>query len=310
MKYVILSILICTAAFSSVKAQECDIALTPIVTPSAAGDNLAQVDSYLRNRLRMLATKANSISGLTNGQFAIVCGYDIIDKQIVSGEPNKIVYRVNYVMHIVDLKGKKIYASYSKELRGIGDNETKSLINTFQKVNISNAEINTFVQQGKQKIIEYYDNNYQNIIKTAKASAAMKNFDAAIYNLMSVPECCKGYGKVIQELMLVYQQFVNQHCNENLAQARAAWIAAPNSEGAATASVYLSEIYPDAACYGDAQELANEIKKQMGEEWKIMMRRYNDSLSLERQRINAMREISIAYVNSQPKTEVTNVFWK
>ena len=110
--------------------------------------------------------------------------------------------------------------------------------------------------------------------------------------------------------MDVYQQFVNQHCNENLAQARAAWIAAPNSEGAATASIYLSEIYPDAACYGNAMELANEIKKQMGEEWKFMMRQWADNISLERQRINALRDISIAYANSQPKTEITNVFWK
>ena len=54
----------------------------------------------------------------------------------------------------------------------------------------------------------------------------------------------------------------------------------------------------------------NEIKKQMGEEWKFMMRQWADNISLERQRINAMRDISIAYANSQSKTEVTNVFWK
>ena len=213
-------------------------------------------------------------------------------------------------MHIVDLKAQKVYATYSKEMKGIGDNETKALVNTFQKINVSNIEIRNFVQQGKRKIIDYYDNNYQNIIKVAQSLAVMKNFDAAIYNLMLVPECCKGYEAVNKELMKVYQQFVNQHCNENLAQARAAWIAAPNSEGAATASVYLSEIYPDAACYGDALELADEIKKKMGEELKFMMRQWANNISLERQRINAMRDISIAYANSHPKTEVTNVFWK
>mgnify|MGYP003560394503 FL=1 len=57
-------------------------------------------------------------------------------------------------------------------------------------------------------------------------------------------------------------------------------------------------------------KLANEIKKQMGEEWKFMMRQWADNISLERQRINALRDISIAYANSQPKTEITNVFWK
>ena len=265
--------------------------------------------SYLTNRLRTLTSKANAVGGLENSQFAIAAGYDIINKQIVAGTPTKIIYDINIYLNIVDLKGEKVYSTYSKELKGIGDNETKALINTFRKVSNSNREISAFIQQGKQRIIDYYDTNYLNIIKEAQALAAMKNFDAAIYSLMMVPQCCKGYDAAVKELKTVYQQFVNQHCNENLAQARAAWMAAPNSEGAATASVYLSEIYPDAACYGDALELVKEIKKQMGEEWKFMMRQYADNISLERQRISAMREISIAYANSKPKTEITNIFW-
>lgn len=290
-------------------AQDCDISLRPVVTPSADGNAFPQVMSYLTNRLRTLTSKANAVGGLENSQFAIAAGYDIINKQIVAGTPTKIIYDINIYLNIVDLKGEKVYSTYSNELKGIGDNETKALINTFQKVSNSSRKISAFIQQGKQRIIDYYDTNYLNIIKEAQALAAMKNFDSAIYSLMMVPQCCKGYDAAVKELKTVYQQFVNQHCNENLAQARAAWMAAPNSEGAATASVYLSEIYPDAACYGDALELVKEIKKQMGEEWKFMMRQYADNISLERQRISAMREISIAYANSKPKTEITNIFW-
>lgn len=307
-KFVFSFILCCISM--SMHAQDCDIPLRPLVTQSADGSCYPQVVNYLTSRLRVLTSKAGSLGGMDNSQFALAFSYDIIDKQIVSGAPTKIIYNLNVSMHIVDLRAQKVYATYSNEMKGIGDNETKALINTFQKVNMSNSEIKNFVKLGKQKIMDYYDNNYQNIIKGAQALAAMKNFDAAIYNLMMVPECCKGYEAINKELMIVYQQFVNQHCNENLAQARAAWIAAPNSEGAATASIYLSEIYPDAACYSEAIEFANEIKKRMGEEWKFMMRQWADNISLERQRINAMRDISIAYANSLPKTEVTNVFWK
>lgn len=309
MKKSVFSFMLCCISMS-MHAQDCDIPLRPLVTKSADGSYYPQVVNYLTNRLRVLTSKAGSVGGMENSQFALAFGYDVIDKQIVSGVPIKIIYHLNVSMHVVDLKAQKVYASYSNEMKGIGDNETKALINSFQKVNVSNADIKSFVQQGKQRIMAYYDNNFQNIIEGAQALAAMKRFDAAIYSLMLVPECCKGYVAVKEELMSVYQQFVNQHCNENLAQAQAAWIAAPNSEGAATASVFLSEIYPDAACYGDAQELANEIKSRMGEEWKFMMRRWEDNVSLERQRINAMRDISIAYANAQPKTEVTNVFWK
>lgn len=307
-KFVFSFVLCCMSNF--VYAQNCDIPLRPLITKSAAGSNNPQVVSYLTNRLRVLTSKAGSVGGMENSQFALAFGYDVIDKQIVGGTPTKIIYNVSVSMHVVDLKAQKVYATYSNEMKGTGDNETKALINTFQKVNVSNMDIRAFVQQGKQKIMDYYDTNYQNIIEEAKALAAMKNFDAAIYILMMIPACCKGHEAVNRELMEVYQQFVNQHCHENLAQARAAWMASPGSEGAATASVYLSEIYPDAACYGDALELASEIKKRMGEEWKFMMRQWADNISLERQRINAMRDISIAYASSQSKSEVTNVFWK
>jgi hypothetical protein len=290
--------------------QNCNIPLRSIVLPTVEENSNQQEINYLKNRLRLLTSNAADVGGLENSQFAIAVGYDVLDKQIVSGTPIKLVYNLSVSMYVVGLSDQKIYASYVSNIRGVGNNETSALINTFQKINISNVGILNFVQQGKMKIVAYYDDNYQNIIKKSRAKSAMRNYDEAIYDLMMVPECCKGYDEVVVELMNIFQEFVNQQCNENLAQARAAWIAAPNSEGAATASIYLSEIYPDASCYGDAIELADEIKKHMGNEWKFMMRQWADSISLERQRINAMRDISIAYASSQPKIDITNMLFK
>ena len=290
-------------------AQDCNITIVPIVTPTSENEHSAQVEQYLSNRLSTLVNNSSGISGVGENQFAIAASYDILGKSIVPGSPVKIVYDLQVTLFIVDLKGKTIFTSYTTELKGVGDNETKALINVFRRLNINNKDILAFVSQGRDKIIAYYDKAYPQIIASAKLLAAMKNYDAAINKLMSVPECCKGYPAVSETLKQVYQQFVNQHCNENLAQARAAWIASPNSEGASTAGVFLSEIYPDAACYQDAMALFTDIKKRMGDIWKFEMKRWNDSISLEQQRINAMRDISIAYANAQAKQEVT-VFWK
>ena len=149
--------LFCMSTF--VYAQDCDIPLRPLVAQSSDGSYYPQVVNYLTNRLRVLTSKAGSIGGMENSQFALAFGYDVIDKQIVSGAPTKIIYNVSISMHVVDLKAQKVYATYSNEMKGIGDNETKALINTFQKVNVSNVEIRNFVQQGKQKIMDYYANN-------------------------------------------------------------------------------------------------------------------------------------------------------
>lgn len=291
-------------------AQECSITLSPVILPAPDGSRYQQVDSYLINRVRLLTSSSSSNGGLTNDQFALTLSYDIIEKQIVGGSPVKIIYLICVNLNIIDLKNHKVFSSFSNEYKGIGDNEIKALISTFQKLNTNDQKIKDFVQQGTQKILDYYNSNYLSIIQSARTLASMKNFDAAIYQLMMIPECSIGYALALQELMDVYQQFVNQHCQENLAQARAVWMASPNADGAATASVYLSEIYPDAGCYNEALSLANEIKRRMGEEWKFVMRQWADNVSLERQRINAMRDISIAYANAQPQKVENNIFWK
>ena len=290
-------------------SQDCNIALQPIIVPSADGSYYPQVESYLINRLQNIVIGAGENSSLSNGQFAICLSYNVMDKQIIGGSPLKVVYNINASLFIVDLKGKNIYSSFNMDLKGVGDNETKALINSFKGLNGANENLKRFLLDGKKKIIAYYDNNFAEIINKAKADAEMKNFDAAIYSLLSIPECSKGYSTALEMLPMVYRQFVNQHCNENLAQARAAWYSSPNSDGASIAGVYLSEIYPDASCYSDAMSLFKEIRKQMGEEWKFVMKQYNDAIALERQQMNMMREIALAYAQNQPK-ETINIFWK
>lgn len=113
----------------SMHAKDCDISLRPLITQSSDGSYYPQVVNYLTNRLRVLTAKANGIGELENSQFALAFDYDVIDKQIVSGVPTKIVYKVNVSMHIVDLKAQKVYATYSKEMKGIGNNETNALVN-------------------------------------------------------------------------------------------------------------------------------------------------------------------------------------
>ena len=308
MKKILCFIITIAGSWLTAQAQDCDIALRAIISPSINGVETPQADNYLSNKLRHLTCQSIQLSSLNNDQFAIAANYDVVDKQIIAGTPTKIVYTLSLNLFIVDVKNSKIFNSFNIELKGVGDNETKALINCYRNINSANRDIMSFVRIGKSKIIDYYNQNYQNIINSARKLAALNNFDEAIYFLSSVPECCVGYHSVMAEMKNIYQQFIDQHCSENIAQARAAWYSSPNVDGASVASVFLSEIYPDAKCYSDALALYKEIKKKMGEDWKFAMQQYRDSIDLERRRINAMREIGIAYANSQPK-EITNIFW-
>ena len=80
--------------------------------------------------------------------------------------------------------------------------------------------------------------------------------------------------------------------------------ASPNAIGAPQAGVYLAAIEPDAKCYSEAVALYNEIKTNVGEDWKFEFK-YYDERSLERERINAYKEVGVAFgKGQQPSTTV------
>lgn len=278
--------------------QNCLIPLQSLVNTDCS----PEVSNYITNKLKSLTSTSDAMGAIENAQFAITLDYNVRDKEILSGSPTKIIYVIETTIQILDLKGNRNFATYTKDIKGIGDNEQKALINAFQKINSTDINLKKFLNEGHNRIIDYYNTNYEQIINKARLLASTRHYDEALYNLMTIPECCNGYGLVMNVSYTIYQQFIDQHCNENLAQARAAWIASPNREGAISASIFLSEIYPDAACYEDAIHLANEIKNQMGEEWKFTLKQWDDNISLERQRIEAMREIGISFAKSKTKS--------
>lgn len=295
----IISLIVLCVLGHSVRAQDCDIPLTPMVLTPSSIDTSSEITQYISNRLHTLVSNSGNMSALGESQFVLILDYNIVDKQIVDGVPTKVLYELTANFQIIDSKSKNLFCSFSQTLKGIGNSEQKALLNSFHKINTNNERLQEFINSGKNKIVEYYDKNYKDIIKEAQTLAATRKYDNALYILMMIPHCCQGYEETQTVMVDVFQKFVNQHCNENLAQAKAVWISSPDKDGAITASVFLSEIYPDAACYEEAMELAKEIKKRMGEEWKFAMRQWDDNVSLERQRIDAMREIGAAFAISQ-----------
>lgn len=295
---------ICTIA---VNAQTCDIPLQVVI--SEESDMMSeQATNTLKNRLQRLTTNGDNVGGELNSQFAIAVRYDMVDKHIISGAPAKHVYNLSFTFYIYDVKSQKSFSSYSMDINGVGNNATKAYTNAIQQINPNNRELQQFAEQGKIKIIDYYDRNYQNIIKKAQSSATLRNYEEALADLLAIPECCKGYEIAMNEVKKVYQQYVNRQCDENLAQAQAAWMATYDREGANVASVYLSQIYPDAACYSQAQALVKEIKGKMKEEWNFKLRQWSDLVSIEKQRIASAREIAIEYARNQPREHINIIY--
>jgi hypothetical protein len=72
------------------------------------------------------------------------------------------------------------------------------------------------------------------------------------------------------------------------------------------ASNFLIQINPETSCYNEAQDILKEISSKITEaekrEWDLKQKQYKDNIDLEKRRINAVKDIAVAYYKSKPKT--------
>lgn len=260
--------------------------------------------AMIENKLTQLLTR-NGIAGLDYmGQFVLTVTTTPLDKDIIAGPPMKISEKMEMNLYIVDAYTKTIFSSTSFTVRGLGETENKCYLNAISRMPLQTPQIAQFIQEGKEKIIGYYDHEGEALIKKAQYLAKQKKYDEALFWVALIPQQSKHYDAALAAGQAIYQQYINNECNVNLAAARQAWAAHQNANGAEAAGEFLAKILPDAACYGDAMALYKEIKGKVLDDWKFEMKQYQDGVDLEKQRIEAARAVGVAYGTHQPSKEV------
>lgn len=256
--------------------------------------------AMVENKLTQLLTR-NGIAGLDYlGQFVLTVSTTPIDKDVIAGPPQKIAEKMEMNLYIVDTYAKTIFSSTSLTLRGLGETETKCYLNALSHMPLQSPQMAKFIEEGKTKIIEYYDHEGENMMKKAMYLAQQKSYEEALFIISLIPQQSKHYDAALAAGLDIYQMYLDNQCNINLAGARMAWAAEQNSIGAEKAGKFLANILPDAGCYDEAMALYQEIKNKVLDDWKFEMKKYDDSIDLERRRIDAARQVGVAYGNHQP----------
>ena len=301
---------ICIAALISATMFAAETEFLPISVYAADNsENFPEgAKAMIENKLTQLLTR-NGIAGLDYmGQFVLTVTTTPLDKDIIAGPPMKISEKMKMNLYIVDAYAKTIFSSTSFSVRGLGETENKCYLNAISRMPLQTPQIAQFIQEGKEKIIGYYDHEGEALIKKAQYLAKQKKYDEALFWVALIPQQSKHYDAALAAGQAIYQQYINNECNVNLAAARQAWAAHQNANGAEAAGEFLAKILPDAACYGDAMALYKEIKGKVLDDWKFEMKQYQDGVDLEKQRIEAARAVGVAYGTHQPSKEVNIEF--
>jgi hypothetical protein len=270
----------------------------------------------LETKLNQITTNNGMGGSSANPRFIITAVLNVGTKDIIPGPPQMIAQNINVTLLVGDAISNTVFSNMVVSIKGVGTNENKSLIDAIININPKNKGITAFLEEGKNKIISYYTTQCDFIIKDAETLAKQQKFDEAIYKLALVPEVCKDcYFKTSELVSNLFQQKIDTDCKAKLANAKLLWSGQQNQNKAEEVIEILSEVHPNANCYSDASNLAkqiiNKLKADEKAKLELALKKYNDKIAIEKQQINAYKEIAVEYAKNQPKTiTYTNIILK
>ena len=273
-----------------------------------------QVEGLPAGAKKMLENKINSITSkhgmggsALNPRFIMTPNITVLSKDITPTTPPMIALNLEITFYVGDgIDGIK-FSSRSVEVKGVGKNENKAYMSAIKRINTSNPAFKALIEDGKEKIIEYYNSNCDFIIKRAKTLSVQNKHDVALMQLTSVPEVCKEcFDKCMDEVEPIYKKQIDRDCKMKLAEAKNAWNQGQDLDAAIGAGHFLSGIEPESACYDEAQALVATISKRVKEldqrNWNFKLKKHDDQVDLHEQTIEAARQVGVAHGENQPET--------
>lgn len=287
---------------SAMSAADCEIGigLAPFITE---GDDVpAGVEKKLQAKLKMVLSHTGVAAGDYDCQFFITGRFDEEFSQEAGGVGGRVLVKSNLQLAICDGDNKKVFATATFPLKGVGATNEQALTRALTSLNAKNPEFINFVENAKAKIIDYFNSNYQTYLTKANNALNQRNYDEALYWATSIPECCNGYAQASALTNTIYTDKINYDGAQALAKAEGEWAANPTAAGAQAAYRYIAMIDPSSSAYAAAKTLGAKISASVKADYDFETKeKYRNEVKLEQQRIKAARDAAVAWANSRPK---------
>lgn len=280
--------------------------------PDNFGDITPKAQDALRTRLERILTK-NGLAGASYDQrFILTAKVVEMRKDFVPGTPPIYNYELEVTLMIGDAVEGTLFATNVTDVKGAGNTQTDAYLSAIKKLKDSDPGYQAFIENGKTKIIEYYNSRCDFILKEAESLVGQNEFQAAIATLTAIPDICKAcYDKAVEAVAPVYQMQIDRQCKLDLAEAVNAWNESQDGSGASAASSFLSQIDPNSSCYAEARNFSSKIASRIREldqrEWDFKLKQQQDVVDIQKTTIKAARDIGVAYGKNQPRQIVYNI---
>lgn len=220
-------------------------------------------------------------------RFVLTAKINIFSKDIVAGPPTRISQKLAITMMIGDLEEDKVFSTLTINAIGIGQSLEKAYVAAFKTINVNNPKIKRFIEEGKSKIIQYYEQHCDEILSESKRLASQQLYEQSLMLVSSVPNVCLDcFNECADISAQIYTEMINVRGEEYLQQAKTIWSQGPSKEAARGATDLLARINYAADCQPQVKALYQEIATKMNEidqrEWEFKMQQYHDQVEQQK----------------------------
>lgn len=292
MKKLLLIMVILANCFTAVYAQGVEIAFAIPSGNSQLSDNTAKM---LRSKFLPAMTE-NGVETTEVSTIAIKPEISFVNRQVVEGGMRNIhTSDIQFNFVCANLVTGTTFASCVITVRGEGFSDDDAIKNAISKLSSQDKRLTVFVNNSKDKIVDYYQRNLNSVISRAHTFANIQQYDEGLALLFSCPATITEYAKVNNEITAIYRQYQTKECSNIIQKARTEY-ANGNYEGAAE---YLQQIDMTSSCAAEAKRLCTQIKQSRDAEARqaveLIERQAQREADVEKQRIRAARDVAVAY---------------
>lgn len=204
-------------------------------------------------------TSRNGLGGSSankNNRFIISGDLNVLTKDILPTAPPKYAVTIEANLAVGDGIDGKSFASEFIEFKGVGVSEDKAFIAAIRKINPRHKMVKELLENGKQRIIEYYNSQCDFLAKEASTLSELREFDKAVFTLSQVPKAVKGcYDSSMDLAVEITKKKFEFECQTKISEAQSL-IASGNYSEASTLLGFYSK---DMDCYSDIVSLLEQI---------------------------------------------------
>ena len=288
------------------------IAIVPFISNQVESIPMSAVNKLQSKMAQLLTSQGIAGSTISLSQFVITPNISVLSKEVVAGAPPKVALVLEVAFYIGDgISGIK-FGSAAVTVKGVGTNENKAYLSAFKNIDVNNAQLVQLIDTAKKRILAYYNDGCDFILKEADNLAKQDKFDEALYMLSSIPVVSKDCFNTAQDRIGgIYKHKIDRDCDILLNQATNAWNMSQDFEAAEKAAIFLNQIEPDSKCYFKVKALSVVIQKGLkmntDRAWSFIDKQLKSITEIEKSKSDTMKEIALAYAKSMPQNLVYNV---